>query len=462
MKILLINPLASGIYDQIGLRFPPLGLAYIAAMLREKKGYEVSILDLNVQENIWEEISKGWDIIGLSGDTSRYPIAMKIAKKIKQYYKSPIIIMGGPHVSFFVKETLDTKVVDYIVRGEGEIITLNLIDAIRNKKDLHSIDGIAFREDDNIVETKPFPIIRDVDSIPLPARDLLPMERYRTLQFEGKPITTVLTSRGCPFNCYFCSSSQFFGLKWRTRSIKSIVDEIELLVNKYNYYRFAFIDDNFTLNPKRVIQISKEILDRGLDIKWWAFSRVDEILKSEEMVKWMARSGCKMLFLGIESVSEEILKEYNKRISAEDSVKAIELLRKYGIRIWGSFIIGALEETRKMILNTIKFAKILDPDIAQFSILTPFPGTRLYDDVVKKGLIIQKDWSYYDGAHATIRTQYLSPPDIAKLAVKAYISFYGRPKRLIKLIPELAQKIARIPANAKRTKHLIKKIEEGP
>ncbi len=462
MKILLINPLASGIYDQIGLRFPPLGLAYIAAMLREKKGYEVSILDLNVQENIWEEISKGWDIIGLSGDTSRYPIAMKIAKKIKQYYKSPIIIMGGPHVSFFVKETLDTKVVDYIVRGEGEIITLNLIDAIRNKKDLHSIDGIAFREDDNIVETKPFPIIRDVDSIPLPARDLLPMERYRTLQFEGKPITTVLTSRGCPFNCYFCSSSQFFGLKWRTRSIKSIVDEIELLVNKYNYYRFAFIDDNFPLNPKRVIQISKEILDRGLDIKWWAFSRVDEILKSEEMVKWMARSGCKMLFLGIESVSEEILKEYNKRISAEDSVKAIELLRKYGIRIWGSFIIGALEETRKMILNTIKFAKILDPDIAQFSILTPFPGTRLYDDVVKKGLIIQKDWSYYDGAHATIRTQYLSPPEIAKLAVKAYISFYGRPKRLIKLIPELAQKIARIPANAKRTKHLIKKIEEGP
>ncbi len=462
MKILLINPLASGIYDQIGLRFPPLGLAYIAAMLREKKGYEVSILDLNVQENIWEEISKGWDIIGLSGDTSRYPIAMKIAKKIKQYYKSPIIIMGGPHVSFFVKETLDTKVVDYIVRGEGEIITLNLIDAIRNKKDLHSIDGIAFREDDNIVETKPFPIIRDVDSIPLPARDLLPMERYRTLQFEGKPITTVLTSRGCPFNCYFCSSSQFFGLKWRTRSIKSIVDEIELLVNKYNYYRFAFIDDNFTLNPKRVIQISKEILDRGLDIKWWAFSRVDEILKSEEMVKWMARSGCKMLFLGIESVSEEILKEYNKRISAEDSVKAIELLRKYGIRIWGSFIIGALEETRKMILNTIKFAKILDPDIAQFSILTPFPGTRLYDDVVKKSLIIQKDWSYYDGAHAIIRTQYLSPPDIAKLAVKAYISFYGRPKRLIKLIPELAQKIARIPANAKRTKHLIKKIEEGP
>ena len=462
MKILLINPPASGVYDQIGLRFPPLGLAYVASMLREKRGYEVSILDLNVEEDIWDILNKGWDIIGLSGDTSRYPIAMKIAKRIKEYYKSPILIMGGPHVSFFVKETLENKVVDYIVRGEGEVITLNLIDAISNKKDPHEIDGIAFREDNNIIETKPFPIIRDVDSIPLPARDLLPMEKYRVHKFEGKPITTVLTSRGCPFNCYFCSSSQFFGLKWRTRSVKSIVDEIEFLVNKYNYHRFAFVDDNFTLNPKRVIEISKEILDRDLDIKWWAFSRVDEVLRSEEMVEWMAKSGCKMLFLGIESVSEEILKEYNKRIKAEDSVKAVELLRKYGIRVWGSFIIGALEETKKMILNTIKFAKILDPDVAQFSILTPFPGTRLYNDVVKKGWITQKNWSYYDGAHATIRTQYLSPSEIAKLAIKAYVSFYGRPKRLVKLIPELVQKASRMPINARRKKRLLDSIEKGP
>ncbi len=461
MKVLLINPPAQGVYDTVNIKLPPLGLAYIAAVLRAH-GHYVEIIDLNVQENLWETVSKyRWDIVGLSGDTSRYPISMKIAEQIKKHFGFTIFT-GGPHVTFFEKETLDTGYVDFIIRGEGEFITLELIDAIRQNKPLESVRGITFKKDGGIIKTLRAPIIRNLDSLPYPARDLLPMEKYKITLFYGRPITSILTSRGCPFNCYFCSSSQFSNLIWRTRSPKNIVDEIEYVINKFDYHAFAFVDDNFTLNSKRVIEISKEIVNRKLDIYWWAFSRVDELLGHEDMVKWMAKSGCKMVFLGIESVSKKVLDEYNKGITANDSIKAVKLLKSYGIDTWGSFIIGALDETKEMIMNTVKFAKLLNPKNVQFSILTPFPGTRLYEDAEKMGIIIHKNWKYYDGAHAVMRTKYLEPHEIQKLLNMAYISFYIRPERLIKIMPTAIKYLIELPSKRRRAKRIEEMILRGP
>jgi len=461
MKVLLINPPAQGVYDTVNIKLPPLGLAYIAAVLRAH-GYYVEIIDLNVQENLWETVSKyQWDIIGLSGDTSRYPISMKIAEQIKKHFGFTIFT-GGPHVTFFEKETLDTGYVDFIIRGEGEFITLELIDAIRQNKPLESVRGITFKKDGRIIKTLRAPIIRNLDSLPYPARDLLPMEKYKVTLFYGRPITSILTSRGCPFNCYFCSSSQFSNLIWRTRSPKNIVDEMEYVINKFDYHAFAFVDDNFTLNSKRVIEISKEIVKRKLDIYWWAFSRVDELLGHEDMVEWMAKSGCKMVFLGIESVSKKVLDEYNKGITANDSIRAVKLLKSYGIDTWGSFIIGALDETKEMIMNTVRFAKLLDPRNVQFSILTPFPGTRLYEDAEKMGVIIHKNWKYYDGAHAVMRTKYLESHEIQKLLNMAYISFYVRPKRLIKIMPTAIKYLIELPSKRKRAKRIEEMILRGP
>ncbi len=461
MKVLLINPPAQGVYDTVNIKLPPLGLAYIAAVLRAH-GHYVEIIDLNVQENLWETVSKyQWDIVGLSGDTSRYPISMKIAEQIKKHFGFTIFT-GGPHVTFFEKETLDTGYVDFIIRGEGEFITLELIDAIRQNKPLESVRGITFKKDGRIIKTLRAPIIRNLDSLPYPARDLLPMEKYKVTLFYGRPITSILTSRGCPFNCYFCSSSQFSNLIWRTRSPKNIVDEMEYVINKFDYHAFAFVDDNFTLNSKRVIEISKEIVKRKLDIYWWAFSRVDELLGHEDMVEWMAKSGCKMVFLGIESVSKKVLDEYNKGITANDSIRAVKLLKSYGIDTWGSFIIGALDETKEMIMNTVRFAKLLDPRNVQFSILTPFPGTRLYEDAEKMGVIIHKNWKYYDGAHAVMRTKYLEPHEIQKLLNMAYISFYVRPKRLIKIMPTAIKYLIELPSKRKRAKRIEEMILRGP
>ena len=461
MDVLLINPPAQGVYDTINIKLPPLGLAYIASVLREHN-HSVKIIDLNVQDNLWETVrERKWDVIGLSGDTSRYPISMKIAEQIKKHF-GYLIFTGGPHVTFFEKETLDTGYVDFIIRGEGEFVTLNLLNALEKGTSLKDVRGITFKQNGKIIKTLQAPIIKDLDSLPYPARDLLPMEKYKITLFYGRPITSILTSRGCPFNCYFCSSSQFSNLIWRTRSPKNIVDEMEHVIKKFDYHAFAFVDDNFTLNPKRVIEISKEIVKRKLDIFWWAFSRVDELLGHEDMVEWMAKSGCRMIFLGIESVSKKVLDEYNKGITANDSIRAVRLLKKYGIDTWGSFIIGALDETKEMIINTIRFAKLLNPRNVQFSILTPFPGTRLYEDADKMGIIIHKNWKYYDGAHAVMRTKYLKPDEIQRLLNLAYISFYARPNRLFRIFPTSIKYLFELPGKRKRAKAIEEMILSGP
>jgi anaerobic magnesium-protoporphyrin IX monomethyl ester cyclase len=169
-----------------------------------------------------------------------------------------------------------------------------------------------------------------------------------------------------------------------------------------------------------------------------------------------------MLFLGIESVSKKILDSYNKKITANDSLKAIQLLKKYGISTWGSFIIGGLEETKEMILNTIKFSKLLNPEIVQFSILTPFPGTRLYQDAVKAGIIKKNAWQYFDGGHAVMRTKYLKPNEIQRLILKAYFSSYSKPNRLIKVFPNIIKYLTEFSGKRNRAKRLEKIIYEGP
>ena len=461
MDVLLINPPAQGVYDTLDIKLPPLGLAYIAAVLRQN-GHFVKIIDLNVDENLWELLSeRKWGLVGMSGDTSRYPISLKIASQIKKYYGYTTVV-GGPHVTFFDEQTLKTGVFDFVSRGEGEYVTLNLVNALESGGDLTKVRGLSFIKDGKLIRTPSEPPIKDLDALPFPARDLLPMEKYKITRFYGRPITNMVTTRGCPFNCYFCSSSQFFGLYWRTRSPKNIVDEIEEVYYKYGYNAIAFVDDNFTLRADRVIEIAKEIIKRKLDIYWWAFSRVDELLKHEDMVEWMAKSGCKMIFLGIESVSKKILDEYNKRITALDSVQAVNLLRKHGISVWGSFIIGALDETEDMIKDTIRFAKMLDPKDVQFSVLTPFPGTRLYADAEKMGLIEHKNWKYYDGAHAVMHTKYLTSKQLQRLLNYAYVSFYIRPHRLVKIMPAIFRYLFKLPAKRRREKRIEQMIEEGP
>jgi len=339
--------------------------------------------------------------------------------------------MGGYHVTFLDKEALETGVVDIIVRGEAEEIIVNLLLAIENNEDLHKVKGISFVENGELVRTAVALPPKDLDAMPFPARDLLPMDKYSS-QMAGLPITNLITSRGCPFNCYFCSSSRFGGLKWRYRSAKSIVDEMEILYHDYGYRAFAFMDDNFTLSKRRVMEFADELEKRNMDdIIWWCFSRVDILIRNEDMVKRMAEVGAFQIFLGLESHSEDTLDDYGKNIGNKEQDQAIALLRKYGISIHGSFIVGDINETKEMAMQTAKWVQKINPRVAQFSILTPYPGTALYNDVQREGRFLHKNWELYDALHATVKTDGMTPDEVQKMLIKDYRMAYLNKKRLL-------------------------------
>ena len=429
MNILLVSPAGSDIYAKVKSQLPPLGLGYIAAVVREE-GHDVKIVDLGLDKKaLTGSLIDGSDVVGISADTTRYPEAVEIAKRVKDSGK--IVVMGGYHVSFLDKEALDTGVVDFIVRGEGEYIFLELIKTLEEQGDLHKVKGISWLDNGEYVRNAEALPPKDLDLMPMPARDLMSITEYAN-KMDGMPFTNLVTSRGCPFNCYFCSSSKFGGLAWRFRSAKSVADEIEFLYHTYGYKSFSIMDDNFTLSPKRVFDFADEVEARGLtDIKWWCFSRIDILLRNEDMVKRMAEVGAYMIFLGLESSNEEVLDAYNKNIGNDDQQKAVELLRKYGIEIHGSYIIGDIHETEEMINNTINWARKVNARTTQFSILTPYPGTALYEDISRENRFLHKKWELYDALHPTIKLDNLKPEQVSKLLIKAYKKVYLNPSRIL-------------------------------
>ena len=427
MKILLVNPSYRDVYRTFDFVLPPLGLAYMAALLTEKN-YDVKIVDLNVGQKNQAIPHNNWDLVGITLDTSRYYKGMEYARTLKS--KGTRVVVGGPHASFMADEILESGSADYVVRGEGEHTMLELAEALNQGGSLEQIQGLSYRSDDQIIHNDKRAYPDDLDTLPFPARDLLDMDKYRTSKLGTRSITSILTSRGCPYQCSFCASSKLAGTFWRARSVQSIVEEIQFVKDTYGYRAFAFVDDNFTLNPQRVIDFCEEICKRGWDIHWWCFSRVDTIVQNPQMVSLMHRAGCRSTYIGIESRNQETLDSYNKKISADISSKAISVLKENKIEMTASFIIGGLNEDKKMVEDTLRFAKSLNPNTVSFTILTPYPGTDLFKQV--KDRIITFDWRKYDGIHSVIRLKHFKPMQLQFTLLRFYISFYLRSLASIK------------------------------
>lgn len=423
MDVLLIHPPFLEGYSKARIDLPPMGVAYLASALR-RDGHTVRIADLNVDSQALVSRAGEFDLVGISGDTPRHGMALDIAARVRE--QGVPVAMGGPHVSFRVEENLRSGPVDYVIRGEGEESFCSLVRDLAEGGDGVGVPGISCRANGEVVHN-PKTDFLDVDSIPLPARDLLPMSSYR-VNVGDRLATTVIASRGCPFNCSFCSSSELFGLRWRPREPEAVVDEVEFLHRSYGYRGVLFMDDNFTLDPDRTIRICELMAKRDMDVSWWCFSRMTTVNQREDMVQSMAEAGARQVFMGVESPHKEVLEHYGKKATSDDAEKAVRILRKYGLRIYGSLIIGDPQENRAMIRETIRYAKALKPDLAQFAILTPYPGTRLYQELSSR--LLDRDWSYYDGLHAVIRYDHLSPEEVEKFLKKAYLSFYLRPKQL--------------------------------
>jgi anaerobic magnesium-protoporphyrin IX monomethyl ester cyclase len=427
VKILLVNPSYHDVYRTFDFVLPPLGLAYMAALLTERN-YDVKIVDLNVGQDKQAIPDNNWDLVGITLDTSRYYKGMKYARTLKS--KGTKVVVGGPHASFMADEILGSGSADFVVRGEGEHTMLELVTALREGGNLEQIKGLSYISDDQLIHNDDRAYPDNLDALPFPARHLLEMDKYRTSKLGTRSITSILTSRGCPYQCSFCASSKLAGTSWRARSVESIIEEIQLVKDAYDYRAFAFVDDNFTMKPQRMIDLCKEICKRDWDIHWWCFSRVDTIVKNPEMVSLMYEAGCRSTYIGIESRNQETLDSYNKKISADISREAISILKSNKIEMTASFIIGGLNENKEMVEDTLRFAKSLNPNTVSFTILTPYPGTDLFKQVEDR--IITFDWRKYDGIHSVIRLKHFKPMQLQLTLLRFYISFYLRSLASIK------------------------------
>jgi radical SAM superfamily enzyme YgiQ (UPF0313 family) len=428
MKICLISPpYNSAVKSVVGVSSPPLGLAYIASVLRQS--HEVKIIDSNILNytigDVEEELrSFNPDVVGITSVTPSIYEAYKVAETAKKVREDCKVVLGGPHATFMPRQSMEEcEYIDIIVRGEGEETTGELIENIEKGAPLNEVKGITFREKNEIIDTEPRPFIKNIDNIPFPSRDLLPMHLYK---FNGVKYTTMLTSRGCPFKCSFCSSSRLFGGYWRGRSPENVLEEMKTVYEEYGIRNIEFMDDTFTLNQERAEKICDEIIKQGWDISWGASSRVDTL--SKRLVEKMKKAGCWIIFLGIESGSQKILDAIGKRITLEQVKKAVKILKDAGIQVLGSFIIGFLQDTTETIKETIKFAKSLNLNYAEFSILTPYPGTPIFDYAKKNNMLLTENWSKYTAIEPIVKIEGASEKEIKALFQKSYITFYLRPR----------------------------------
>lgn len=426
MKIGLINP-PQILLKAVGIPavFPPIGLAYIAAVL--EKEHEVFVIDANAAgwrnlkevdgklhsglsfEEIGSQIrERKPDIVGITVPFSvNAESAYATAAVVKSVDKSILTILGGPHPSIRPLDTLSNYAVDYVVIGEGEDTIVELINKIDSGalSELDQVNGIGYKNDNKLLITPPRPLIKDLDKIPFPARHLLPMEEYfasirarrgsRHVYNYNSRWANMITSRGCPFACNFCSVNITMGKQFRARSADNVIKEIQELVTKYDIRHIDFEDDNLTFEKKRLAQICDYIVEKQLGITWATPNGVRADILDDNLVARMKKAGCKRVFVAPESGSQRVLRDIiGKAMDLKKVEEAVALFKKHGIIVDASFVIGSIGEkgieTKAEILETIQFAKKLKRlgmDGAGFHIATPLYGTSLYETAKQKGYL---------------------------------------------------------------------------
>ena len=451
MKVLLISPpypkdnVFRKSMKHLGAVLPPLGIAYIAAVL-EKDGHKVKIIDgpawatmLGYDFKDLEKDIKDFnpDVVGVSANTSQIDHARKAISLSKSVNKDCVVVLGGPLISADPKVLLQFEQVDFGVYGEADLTFSEILKAVEQKKPLEGMEGIIWRENGEVRFLKPKVII-DLDQIPMPARHLLKMDIYRPspANYRRLPATTVMTSRGCPYQCIFCSRPTE-GTAFRAHSAERVVDELEHLATKYGIRDVQIFDDTFSLIPSRVEKICKGIIDKKLDIGWNCMTRVDKI--TPELLKLMKQAGCYEIGFGIESGADRILQFIKKATTTDAIRKGIKMTQSAGIDVRGFFMIGFPTETKEEILQTINFAKELNVDVAQFMVATPLPGTEMWE-IAKTNGSISDDWNsftFYAPDKMPFSSNLLGEQELLDLYRKAYKSFYLRPKFILKQLAKV-------------------------
>ena len=442
LKVLLIEPPWYRLFGS-SLQSYPRGLCYLAAFL-ESKEYRVKVYNAdfiekqsyihesrltkhheeylkslsNINLAIWQEVKntiscESPDIVGISAKTSQFRSALNVAKLAKEVNKNICVVVGGPHATLRPEDFLIHSSVDIVVHGEGEIIFYEIICRKANSDSIGNVPGISFKNNGNIVHNKPMPLVKDLDSLPFPARHLLlNKERYLPNAFGG-----MIASRGCPYNCIYCCSPTIWNKKIRYRSPNNIIDEILYTKSQYGTKNFFFEDDCFTLNRALVKKLCKMLIRLKLDIKWGCLTRADLI--DEDLLKIMKEAGLYLVEIGIETGSSQTLKDIRKKETLDELAFPRELCDKYDILFEALCMFGFPWESEEDMFRTVRFAKSLSPFRIEYSFVTPYPSTALYEIYKRKRLLPdQPDWSIF----------YHQSPDIFALS--------GHDPKLVNLIEE--------------------------
>lgn len=425
--------------------YPPLGILYIAAILESIK-CDVRLLDLDaerIDNTKLSEILRAYnpDLVGITAVTSTFPQAILAAKIAKEICKAPIIL-GGIHATIAPQESLASEYIDFVVHGEGEETIKEFVEVFsssNDSKNYATIKGLAYKENGQFKINPPRELIIELDNLAFPARNLIKaQENYRPPDAVRIPVTTLMTSRGCPGNCTFCCTKHIFGRRVRLRSIENVMMEIEEAINQLGIKEFHIMDDCFTVNKRRVLDFCSEVKKRKFDVEF-VFSnglRADQV--NEEILRALKEIKVRYVGFGVESGNEEILKNIKKGIKKDTIKKAFELSKQVELETWGYFMIGLPGETYETVRETIKFAKELDPDFAKFLILKPYPRTAVYEDFLKQNLLFDFNYDHYGAYTGPVhKLPGMDAMQMVKLQKKANFQFYFRPRKLLRLFLRL-------------------------
>ncbi|MCD6093950.1 MAG: radical SAM protein [Candidatus Omnitrophica bacterium] len=441
-RVVLVNPplsMEERLYpglEKMRINYPPLGLCYLAAVLKEA-GFEVRIFDFQIQEIDYQEaankiLNESPTYIGITSTTVAINNAAHLAKTLKEKDTQTQIILGGPHVSALPIETMKRfSQFDVGVIGEGEETVLELLNVLEEKGNLDEVRGLVIRKDGELRLAERRDFIENLDTLPLPAWDLLPdFSNYGGSQFIGfetRLTFRLITSRGCPFHCTFCDRN-IFGNRYRMNSVDYILKMIKELYFRYGVRHIYFSDDNFTTSKTRTRELCRRLEEEHLDLTWDCNTRLDQV--DLQLLKEMKRAGCQHIAYGIESGNQKILNLLKKGTTLKQIERALQWTKDAGIDARGNFMLGNPGETKETIEETIEFAKRLPLNTFKMSFFTPFPATEIYKEIEKYGRF-DEDWEKLSKYSPVFIPHGLTQKDLERYFKMAYRSFYFRPKMVV-------------------------------
>lgn len=431
---------------------PPLGIAYVASML-EKHNIAVRIVDLNQRKYIGKSFSilkaifknEQPQVVGISCLSSYYNQAKAIARLVKTLDRKVQVVMGGVHPSVLPKLVLQDSNVDFVVIGEGEFTMLELCKNLQKEKNYCDIKGLGFKEKGKIIVNEQRELIENLDELPFPSWHLVPPSEYppapQGFIIKKYPVAPIITSRGCPYACTYCASNRFWRRRWRARSPENVISEIKFLVEKYGVKEIEVVDDNFTYNRARALKICEGLIREKIDIQWTCPNglRVDRI--DRKLLQKMKNAGCYHIVLGIESLSDTVLRKVGRNMSLKTIKDAVTIAKKEGMIVGGFFIFGLPLESNYSASKTIELSLKLGLDWAQYFVFTPLPGSLEFSKWIEKDNIDVSclDFSSFNILRGNVEhfERSLSLRDLRRIKNTAFLRFYMRPHILVNILRRL-------------------------